>query len=245
MKRIVVIIQARMGSTRLPGKVLKKIKGKTILYYVVERVKKSKMIDEIVIATTLNKRDNSIVKEAESLNVKSFRGNEEDVLSRYYQAAIKYHADVIVRITSDCPLIDAEIIDKIIIKHIENKAYYTANIIERTFPRGLDTEVFNFNVLELANTQAKEKYHREHVTTFIRENPDRFKLQNIKAFDKINRPDIRITIDTKEDFKLISKIIKNFKDIEFKIEDVIDFLNENPQLLDINKNIIQKDVKNN
>lgn len=243
MKRIVIIIQARIGSTRLPGKVLKKINGKTILYYVVERVKKSKMMNQIIIATTNKKKDNIIVKEAEKLNVNSFRGNEEDVLERYYQAAKKYNADIIVRITSDCPLIDAEIIDEIIIKHIENKADYTANVINRTFPRGLDTEVFNFNVLELTNKLAKEKYHREHVTTFIRENPRRFKLQNIQAYDKIRRPDIRITIDTKEDFKLISKIVNNFKDIEFKIEDVIDFLNENPQLLEINKNIVQKDVK--
>jgi len=245
MVNIICIIQARIGSTRLPNKVMKKIKGKSILFYVVNRVKKSYLINKLVIATTTKNQDGVIVEEARKLNVDFFRGSENDVLGRYYNAAKKYNADVIVRITSDCPLIDPIIVDNIIKKHIENKADYTANIINRTFPRGLDTEVFNFNVLEKTNELAREKYHKEHVTTYILENPERFKLQNIKADDTIKRPDIRITVDTEEDFELISKIIEHFKNIEFGIKDVIHFLNEKPQLLEINKNIKQTEVKSN
>lgn len=242
MVNIVCIIQARMGSTRLPGKVLKKISGKTILYYVVERIKKSKLIDGIVIATTTNSNDDVIVKEAENLKVDYFRGSEDDVLSRYYFASKKFNADIIIRITSDCPLIDPTIIDTVIIKHIESKADYTANTIERTYPRGFDVEIFNMNILNETYKNATEKYQREHVTLYILENSEKYKLINVKAEGKLNRPDIRVTIDKKEDYKLISKILKHFKNIDFGIEDVIDLLNEKPELLEINKDIKQKDV---
>jgi spore coat polysaccharide biosynthesis protein SpsF len=242
MKKIVCIIQARIGSTRLPGKVMKKIRGETILYYVVERVKQSKLIDQIIVATTINQQDDVIVKEAERLNVNSFRGSEEDVLSRYYHAAKKYNADIIVRITSDCPLIDPEMADIVIKKHVDNKADYTANVIKRTYPRGLDTETFNFDILEDSYQNADKDYQKEHVTEYITEHPEKFKLQNVEAIGKLKRPDIRITLDTKEDFELIEKIILNFNNINFNSEDVIDFLNENPKLLEINKDVKQKEV---
>jgi spore coat polysaccharide biosynthesis protein SpsF len=243
--KVIGIVQVRMGSTRLPGKVMKKIKGETVLFFVIERMKQSELIDQIVIATTTNKQDDVVVKEAERLKVDCFRGNEEDVLSRYYRAAQKYDADIVVRITSDCPLIDSKIVDKVIRKHIESDADYTSNTIKRTYPRGFDVEVINFNVLAEAYKNASEKYQREHVTLYIKEHAEKFKLQNIEAKGKLDRPDIRITVDTKEDFELIKKIILHFDDIEFTAEDIIDFLNKNPKLLEINKNIKQKEVKMN
>ena len=140
-------------------------------------------------------------------------------------------------------LIDPEIVDEMIKKHIENKTDYTSNIIKRTFPRGMDIEIFNFDTLEETYRNASKKYHREHVTPYIREHPEKFELQNIEAKEKINRPDIRITVDTKEDFELIKKILLHFEDVNFKVDDIIDFLDKNPELYEINKNVIQKGVK--
>jgi len=243
--KTVVIIQARIGSTRLPGKVLMKIKDKMILDYVIDRVKLCKNVDDIVLATTTNKKDDLLEKYAIDKKINYIRGSEEDVLSRYYEAAKKYNADIIVRITSDCPLIDFEIVDEIIKKHIESKADYTSNAIKRTYPRGFDTEVFNFDILEEAYINADREYQKEHVTEYITEHPEKFKLQNVEAKGKIKRPDIRITLDTKEDFELIKNIILHFDNINFKAKDIIDFLNEKPELLEINKNVKQKEVQYN
>ncbi len=240
--KIVVIIQARFSSTRLPGKVLMKIKDKMILDYVIDRLKLCKNVDDIVLATSRNKKDDAIEKYAKEKKINYIRGSEENVLSRYYEAAKKYNADVIVRITSDCPLIDFEIVDEVIKKHIENKADYTSNVLERTYPRGFDTEVFNFEILETTYKNADKDYHKEHVTEYIMEHPEKFKLLNVEAKGKIKRPDIRITVDTKEDFELIKNIILHFSDIKFTAKDIIDFLNDNPESLEINKNIKQKEV---
>jgi len=241
--KVVVIVQARIGSTRLPNKVIKKIKNKMILDYVIERLNFCKKVNDIIIATTTNNKDDILEKYALENKIKYYRGSEEDVLSRYFYTAKKFKADIIVRITSDCPLIDPDIVDYIIKKHIEKKADYTSNVIKRTFPRGLDTEVFNFETLEVTYNNAIQKYQREHVTTYMIEHPEKFTLQNIEARGKLKRPDIRITLDTIEDFKLINKIFLHFKNLNFKTKDIVNFFNENPKLIDINKNIIQKEVK--
>jgi spore coat polysaccharide biosynthesis protein SpsF len=156
--KIGAIIQARMGSTRLPGKVMLKIKDKTVLGHVVERVKQSKLINEIIIATTINESDDIIVKESLNLGLKVFRGDENDVLSRYYFAAKENAIDLIVRITSDCPLIDSKIVDEVISYYISNNYDIVTNagndFNERTYPRGLDVEIFSFDVLEKAHYKA-------------------------------------------------------------------------------------------
>jgi spore coat polysaccharide biosynthesis protein SpsF len=241
----IAIIQARMKSTRLPGKILKKIKDNVVLDYVIERLRLCEKLDNIVLATTTAKKDDILEKYSIKKKIDYFRGNEEDVLSRYYHTAKKYKADIIVRITSDCPLVDPEIVDEVIRKHIEDNFDYTANTIKRTYPRGLDVEVFNFDVLEADFKNANEKYQREHVTPYIKEHPEKFKLKNIEAKGKLNRPDIRITIDTIEDFELIKKIIQYFNNLNFNAEEIIDFLDRNPDLLEINKNIKQKSVRYN
>jgi len=248
MSRFVCIVQARMGSTRLPGKVMKKIMGETILYYIIERLKQSKLIDTILIATSRNQIDNVILEEAKRLNVDCFRGSEDDVLSRYYNAAQTYNAENIVRITGDCPLIDPKMIDEIIGFYLENNDLdlitNAGPIIEkRTFPRGLDVEVLSFNVLKMAYENAKDDYQREHVTPYIYENSDKFRIFYYTAEGKMNRPDIRITIDTEEDFKLISKIIENYKNLNFNSEEIVDFLDKNPELLMINQHVKQKKIR--
>lgn len=239
----VAIIQARMGSTRLPRKILKKVKDKVVLDYVIERLKCCKEVNNIVLATTTSEKDNILRDYAVNRRINLFRGDEEDVLSRYYNAAEKYKADLVIRITSDCPLIDPKIVDEVIRKHIESDADYTANTIKRTYPRGLDVEVFNFDVLIEAYKNASENHQREHVTLYIKEHAEKFKLQNIKAEGKIKRPDIRITVDTKEDLDLITKIISHFDNLDFYTEDIIDFLDGNPELMKINENVKQKEVK--
>ena len=184
--KIGAIIQARMGSTRLPGKVMMTLKNKTVLEHVIERVRQSNWIDEIIIATTTDKKDNDIEKEALKCGVKVFRGSEDDVLSRYYYAAKEYGLDIIVRITSDCPLIDSKVLDEVIQFYVDKNYDVVSNagadLSKRTYPRGLDTEVFSFKVLENAFTNAKEPYQREHVTPYIYEKSD--KIYFLTLFSK-------------------------------------------------------------
>lgn len=238
--KVVCIIQARMGSTRLPGKIMLDLCGKTVLGHIIERVKKVENIDEIVVATTTKEDDILIVEETLKYGVKVFRGSEEDVLSRYYYAAKENEADVVVRITSDCPLIDPEVTQKTIDYYLRNKDNfdYVSNTLERTFPRGLDTEVFSFKQLEVAYSKAKEKYQREHVTPFIYENSNNiFYYKNDIDYSKY-----RWTLDTKEDFELISKIYEELykEQHDFYFKDIIELFRIKPELFNINSHIEQK-----
>lgn len=244
--KVVCIVQARVGSTRLPGKVLKKICGKTVLEHDIDRLKRIKNIDEIIIATTTLEKDNAIVKECQRLGVKCFRGSEEDVLSRYYYAAKENNADVVVRVTSDCPLIDPEVSEKIIQYYLDNKDKYdyVSNTIERTYPRGLDTEVFSFSALEKAFNEAISKRDKEHVTPYIWDNANVFRLaqyKNIKDYSNL-----RWTLDTEEDYRLISSIYEKFRNKKyFSMHEILKFLEGNPKIKEINKNVEQKKIDDN
>lgn len=243
--KIAAIIQARMGSTRLSGKVMKDIKGRTVLSHVIERVRQSKLIDEIIIATTIHERDNVIENEAIKCSAKVYRGSEEDVLSRYYLAAKENNIDIIVRITSDCPVIDSNVIDEIVNFYLKKKYDIVTNagsdISQRTFPRGLDTEVFSFEVLEDAFNNGKEKYHREHVTPYIYENSN--KIHYFK--NDINYSMYRWTLDTEEDFELISEIYNRlYKGThDFYLQDIVEVFKQEPKLFTINAHIEQKKIK--
>ena len=155
---IVAIVQARMGSTRLPNKVLVDIAGKTMLERTVERIQRSTRVTKVIVATTDTESDNVIAQECERLGVRCFRGSEEDVLDRYYQAAKEVNADIVIRITADCPLIDPEIIDHIITRFIDEQPNYASNVLTRTYPRGLDTEVFSMSTLKRVWEEAKQKH---------------------------------------------------------------------------------------
>lgn len=246
MQKVVTIIQARMGSTRLPGKVMMRIADKTVLGHVIERVKQAEKIDEIVIATTTNDRDDVIVKEAKNCGVKHFRGSEEDVLSRYYHAAKENAADIIVRVTSDCPLIDPYIVDKVINFYLDNEYALVTNagidLTQRTYPRGMDTEVFPFAVLEDAFLNADKKYQREHVTPYIYENYN----DNIYIYK--NGQDLsnyRLTLDTQEDFILIQTIYEELYEgkHDFYLNEIVQLFKSNPEYAEINREIKQKDYK--
>ena len=240
--KVGAIIQARTGSTRLPNKVLMPLKDKTVLEHVIDRVSQSKLIDEIIVATTTKSHDDKIIKLLRELKISTFRGSENNVLERYYEASKKYQLNTIVRITSDCPLIDPRIIDKVIHKFLSNNYDLVTNAgldsKNRTFPRGLDVEVFSFDSLKNANIHGNKDYHKEHVTPFIYETSR--KIHYFKQHKDYSS--YRLTIDTELDYELIKAIYNHFYSGEndFYLEDIIDFLDDNPKIAAINVNIQQK-----
>ena len=239
---IVAIIQARMGSTRLPGKVLRNICDRTMLARVVQRTTCSELIDQIVVATTTKISDDPIVIECDRLSVPVFRGDEQDVLDRYYQAAIAYNAEAIVRITSDCPLIEPEVVDRVIQALLNEHPDYASNSIENTYPRGLDAEVMTMKALTKAWQKATEPYQRIHVTPYIYQNPDQFKL-----FSVMNETDYsyyRWTVDTQEDLDFVRAIYSRLGNIDmFTWKDVLAILEKEPALTEINRHILQKSLE--
>lgn len=241
MKKL-VIVQARMSSTRLPGKVLKKVLNKPLLEYQIERITKSELIDDIIIATTNNEADKAILDLCIKKRINCFCGSEEDVLARYYQAAKEYNADVVIRLTGDCPLIDPIVVDKIIKYFFENsnRYDYVSNIIKRTYPRGMDTEVFTFKALEKTYLNAEKSYEKEHVTPYIYNNPHIYSIANVVNVKDLSS--FRLTVDTIEDFKLIEIIIENLQiqNKNFSLNDIINLLEQNPDLKKINEHIQQK-----
>jgi spore coat polysaccharide biosynthesis protein SpsF len=238
--KVVCIIQARVGSSRLPGKVLKNICGKTVLEHDINRLKLSSMIDEIVIATTVESQDDKIVDEAKRLGVKYFRGSEKNVLSRYYHAAMESNPDIVVRVTSDCPCIDHTIIDNMVRLFKENKFDYINNTSERTFPRGYDVEVFTFQALDIAYKNATKDYEREHVTPYLYDCNNNFKCFTYK--NNVNYSKYRITLDTEEDLQLITIIYEKLFNNKgyFLLDDVVEFLEKNQNIAKINQEIEQK-----
>lgn len=240
-KKIVVIIQARMGSTRLPGKVIKRICGKPMLWHIIERLKYCHLIDKIAVATSLNRKDDVIERFCYQYRVAFFRGNEEDVLDRYYQAAKKFGAQIIVRITADCPLIDPKIVDKVISFFLKKTNFvdYASNTLKRTYPRGLDVEVFSFDAFRKCWKKANKKYQREHVTPYLYENSSLFKLINI--MNKKDLGSFRWTVDKEADLEFVQRVYNKLyqKKKVFFMKDVLKVIKDESELSRINKNIKQ------
>ena len=236
MSNISAIIQARIGSTRLPGKVLMKLNEDTVLSLLLKQLKHSKFLTEIIIATTTNPEDDVIEKFAISNNIKLFRGDSDNVLDRYYQCAKNFSLTHIVRITADNPLIDPEIIDQAIKKYSTFNYDYLTNSIDRTFPNGTEVEIFSLDALEIAWKYAKKKSEREHVTSYFYNNPKKFKIHHFKQ--KKNQSKFRYTIDRKEDYALVVEILSRIKKRPIRTSDIIDLLTTNPQLLKLNSHII-------
>jgi len=237
-----IIIQARMTSTRLPGKILKTVLGKPLLEYQIERLRRVQYADSIIIATTLNETDQPIIDFCNAMDIPFFRGSEEDVLSRYFYAAEKYKADTVVRITSDCPLIDPGVIDKVVQCFTGNYPQfdYVSNTQTRSYPRGMDTEVFSARILKEIFYEAKDQSDREHVTGFIYRNTNKYRSANVSHLE--NYSAYRLTVDTAEDFELIRRIIECLYPVNplFALEDIIKLLKDNPDLPLINSHIEQK-----
>jgi spore coat polysaccharide biosynthesis protein SpsF len=246
--KIGAVIQARSSSTRLPRKVLRFLPYNsdiTVLQQVIRRVKKSNTLDEIIVATTTDKEDEGIVKIAEREGVRWFKGSKEDVLSRYYFSAKESKLDIIVRITSDCPCIDWNILDRTVIKHIKENADYTSNATKRTFPHGLDVEVVSFEAIERAFCEAKEKFEREHVCPYIYKTAkEKFKISLLEAPPELTAPDIRITLDTEEDYALLCAVFDYlfFKNPFFDAHEIIKLFRQKPWLKLINRKVLQKKI---
>lgn len=232
---IVAIIQARMGSKRLPEKIMKNINGKSLISILLDRVSICKNLDKIIVATTDNVIDDNFVNWIrENTNVKVFRGKEKDVLDRYYRCAKLYKADIIVRITADDPLKDATIIDKAIdfLKN-DNNLDYCSNTIKPTYPEGLDIEVFRFEALYQAWNCSKLLSEREHVTPYIWKNPNHFNIKNFEYETDLSN--WRWTVDYSEDLEFIREIFKHFnKDFLINFEEIIQYLYDNPAIKKIN-----------
>lgn len=246
--KIGAIIQARTSSSRLPQKVLKPLPyngDTTVLQHVIRRTAKAELIDEVIVATTENPEDDEIIEIAIKENAKHYRGSLENVLERYYKAAAENNLDIIIRITSDNPCIDPEIIDKVINSHIESNADYTSNSLKKLVPLGIGVEVINFNALNESYKNATKKYEKEHVTPYIyKSHPKKFKINHYENHK--DNSDIRITLDTPQDYALLSIIYEELyeKDKYFKLKDILDLIDEKPYLKDINSKIIQKKVCN-
>ncbi len=244
MKRIVAIIQARTGSTRLPGKVMREIGGKTVLAHLIDRLKRVSTINEVVVATTTEARDTQIADLCRQLGIGIYRGSERDVLRRYVEAARVFKADIVFRATSDEPYKDPKVIQQVLETHLKNKTDYTCNNLMDTFPDGSTVEIVDFPVLEKMDRMGEHPADREHVTFYVRNRPDEFRICNVEARGKLRRPDLRYCLDTKEDFKVVKAIFDSLGQDNpyFSMEKIIDFLDENESVKQINKDVRFKKI---
>ena len=245
------IVSARMTSTRLPGKSMMDIMGKPIVERVVDRIKRSKTIDGVVIATTTNENDNPIALLAGKIGVGLYRGSEEDVLLRLVLAAKRYGVDNIVRITGDCPLIDFDIIDRTIRLYEETKADYACNdshipsFYRPSYPRGLDVEVFSTRLLEAISKLDIDAFHREHVTLYIYENPQKYKISVTTAKPVEYYPELRVCVDEEADLKFVRRVYEELypANPDFLTRDIIALVRKKPDLMNINMIVKQKRVR--
>lgn len=241
----IIVVQARMTSTRLPGKVLRPIAGRPMLAYQLERLRRARRATGTVVATTTNAVDDPIVSVAAAYGVACTRGPELDVLARFAQAAKETQASVVVRVTADCPLLDPALVDEAIDAFFQAPGHYdyVSNMLEPSYPYGMAVEAFSAAALAAANAEAAEEAEREHVTPFIYWRPERFKLRSLKM-----QPDLsgnRWTVDTKEDFELVSRIVETLypRNPEFCMADVLELLDQHSDWREINAEVRQKIVQ--
>lgn len=239
-KKIGITIEARMASTRLPGKTLKPLYGKPMLERMIERLKRVKLADIIVVATTDSTEDMAIVDLAKRLGIGWYQGSSEDVLDRVLQAAKKYKIDIIVETCGDCPVIDPNLIDREIEVFLDKNIDYVGCHLVKTFPIGLDAKLFTTKTLEEVANITNDHADRENVSLYIYEHPEKYKLLNIEAQGKQRHPDLRLVVDYQEDFDLLEIIYNELYDInpEFSYDDILDLLERRPELIKINRDVI-------
>jgi len=240
--KIVAIIEARMTSSRLPGKPLLKSTGKTMLQHLVERLKTVPSLDSIVLATTENSYDDVLSLEAKRLNINCFRGSENNVLSRVVEAASTVNADIIVEITGDCPLIDPGIVEQCIIMFKAHSVDYLSNVIFRSYPDGMDVQVMSFESLKRSLSMTSDTLDLEHVSLFIRNNPQKFSHIHLISPPEQYWPELGLTLDEPQDYELINILIEHFNKIKpmFSCLDAINYLRENPHLISVNSSVLRK-----
>lgn len=243
--KVVAVIQARMGSTRLPGKIMLPLNCKPVLTHVIKRTKSADVVNEVVVATSENKRDDIVAYQAKQDGATVYRGSEDDVLGRMFKSAQATSADIVIRITSDCPLISPDVLDYVVTQLEHLDVDYSANILERTFPRGLDVEAFTFDSFRYVETQSNEKYQREHVTPYYTENQSEFEVNNVSSDEIfntdtfVNRTDLRVTLDELDDYILLKEVYEGvpYEDI-LNICEAIDYIDQN-DLTGLNSHVEQ------
>ena len=231
------IIQARMGSTRLPGKVMLDVESnKTVLYFVIKQLQSCKLVDKIIVATTTLEDDKQIANFSKQLGIDSFRGSSDNVLDRYYQCAKEYSVSTIVRIPSDKPLIDPEIVDNVVSMFMNSSYDYITNFLPNpTFPSGTEVEVFSINALKKAWEKAKIPSEKEHVTPYFINHKDEFKISHTENSENLSH--LRWAVDRIEDLKLVHKIASKIKKRPILMKDILELFTREPELAKINKNI--------
>ena len=243
--KVGVIIQARTNSSRLPKKVLLPLpwgSDTTVLQQVIRRVRRAKSISKIIVATTKDKKDEQIEKIARLEKAACFCGSEKNVLKRYYQAAKTFGLEIVVRVTGDCPCVCPELIDLIVASHVATGADYSSNTLKRSFPRGLDVEVISFNALEKVYQKANQEFEKEHVTPFVYRHSRQFKINSILATKELTAPQIRVTLDTEEDYTLLCLIYDYLYRTNhyFGADDLVNLFKLKPWIGKINQKVIQK-----
>ena len=230
--KVIATIEARMTSSRLPGKVLMKCCDTPVLELMIERVRRSRLIDDVVVATTVNKEDDPVIKLCDSIGCSYFRGSEDDVLERVLLAAKACDADVIVELTGDCPFIDWRQVDELVSIYLEGNYDFVANNIGHSFPVGFDIRIFRTDMLEELNRTSDNPLDHEHVSIHFPNNPDKFRCFNLEAQGEEHRPELEVTLDEIGDYKLIKAIFEGLypKDKDFKCIDVIRYIDAHPEL---------------
>jgi len=239
--KIIGILQARCSSTRLPGKVLLPILGKPMLLHQIERLQHSKRLSKIVVATSDSVDDDPLANLCSINNIECFRGDLNDVLDRFYRAALTYDAQYIVRLTGDCPLADPAVVDHVIDEFIKSRVDYASNALVPSYPDGLDVEIFNMAALENAWRNARLVSEREHVTPFIHKHPEIFTLFTVKNTEDLSN--FRWTVDNPEDFSFVSSIYDSLysQNRQFNMQDILQFLGDNPELMKLNGHLVRND----
>ncbi|OEH87029.1 acylneuraminate cytidylyltransferase [Desulfuribacillus stibiiarsenatis] len=233
-----------MGSTRLPGKVLLPLGQTNVLNYVVTRCKEIQGISKVIVATSHLDQDQPIVDWCRTNDILYFRGSEDDVLDRYYQCALEYNPDYVMRVTADCPFLDYHLASNMVDAIQESTTEIDIVTLLSPIPRGMPVEIISFESLQYIHNHGKESYHREHVTYYAYENPSTFHMHGINVDTHKNHPELRITLDTPEDYLLCQEIVKEFPDdILVPADKVIEFLLMHPEIVALNAHIEQKVVK--
>ena len=240
--KIVATIEARMTSSRLPGKVLLPANGAPMLHHLVKRLRKVGPIQGIILATTVNRADEQLIRCANDMNIPSYRGSEDDVMVRVIEAAESVDADIIVEVTGDCPIIDPQIVEQTIQIFLNNDCDYASNCHIRSYPDGMDTQVFRLETLKKSAQMSHDVLEHEHVTLHIRKHPELFRHINLFAPPDLFWPELGLTLDERKDYFLLKSIIEHFGDENpfFSCKDVIQFLKSRPDLIDINRDVVRK-----
>lgn len=244
MGQVVLVLQARMGSTRLPGKVMKPVLGRPLLAFLLERLSRVRLVDELVVATTELQEDAIITQFAEAAGVRVVRGSEQDVLGRFVAAAVSARADVVVRVCGDCPLLDAEIVDEAVafFQQANPRLDWVGNFLKRSYPRGYEVEVLTAEALYAADKEARAADEREHVTPYIYRHPQRFHLGSVEG--QCNAGHLRLVVDTAEDFELVQRVLHALYPAKplFGLQDVLELLQQHPEWIALNAHVQQRIV---